>query len=181
MSEAAGQAAPQDCRRPRTPRADEIGLMNLARNLKIDSVSRLCPSAPLTVSPSCSVADAVKLMRQKRVGCLLVCTGRKLVGVFTERDLLVRVLAEGRPLTQLVRAFMTPDPVTVNVKDPVRQAVKLMEKGGYRHMPVVDEAGRPVGILSIKRILHYLAEHFPATVYCQPPDPNGYPLHREGA
>jgi CBS domain-containing protein len=76
---------------------------------------------------------------------------------------------------------MTPDPVCVHPKDPIRLAVRRMEQGGYRHLPVVDESGRPVGVLSVKRIVHFLVEHFPATVYNLPPDPNGVPQEREGA
>jgi hypothetical protein len=56
-----------------------------------------------------------------------------------------------------------------------------MEEGGYRHLPVVDESSRVVGILSVKRIVHYLVEHFPNTVYNLPPDPNAVQQQREGA
>jgi predicted transcriptional regulator len=56
-----------------------------------------------------------------------------------------------------------------------------MEEGGYRHLPVVDECSRVVGILSVKRIVHYLVEHFPNTVYNLPPDPNAVQQQREGA
>ena len=55
-----------------------------------------------------------------------------------------------------------------------------MEEGGYRHLPVVDEAGRPVGVLSVKRIVHYLAEHFPATTSNLPPDPGSLPAAAGG-
>jgi len=155
--------------------------MDLARNLKIDSVSRLQPTPPLQVGPHQTVAEAVALMRQERVGCLLVCEGRRLVGIFTERDLLRRVLAPGKPLTLTVGQCMTPDPVTVHPKDSIGAAIRRMEEGGYRHLPVVDEKARPVGVLSVKRIVHYLAEHFPSTVYNLPPDPGVVPQEREGA
>jgi CBS domain-containing protein len=56
-----------------------------------------------------------------------------------------------------------------------------MEEGGYRHLPVVDERERPVGILSVKRIIRYLVEHFPTTVYNLPPDPQAVPKNPEGA
>jgi CBS domain-containing protein len=155
--------------------------MELARNLKVDSVSRLHPTAPLRVAPEQTVAEAVRVMRERRVGCLLVCTGDRLLGVFTERDLMRRVLATGLPLTTPVSECMTPDPITVGPKEPIGAAVRRMEEGGYRHLPVVDEAGRPLGVLSVKRIVHYLAEHFPATVYNQPPDPAAFPANPEGA
>jgi CBS domain-containing protein len=155
--------------------------MDLAKNLKIDSVSRLQPTPPHRVGPEQPVADAVALMRQNRVGCLLVCDGQRVVGIFTERDLMRRVLSAGKPLTLPLADCMTPDPVTVHPKDPIGVAVKRMVKGGYRHLPVVDEQGRPVGVLSAKRIVHYLVEHFPATVYNLPPDPEVVPSQREGA
>jgi CBS domain-containing protein len=155
--------------------------MQLARNLKVDSVSRLRPTPPWRVDPEQTVAEAVEVMRRRRVGCVLVCQGDRLVGLFTERDLMRRVLAVGQPLTLPVSACMTPDPTTVHPKSTVGAAVRHMEVGGYRHLPVVDEAGRPVGVLSVKRIVHYLVEHFPSTVYNLPPDPGVFPLEAEGA
>jgi CBS domain-containing protein len=155
--------------------------MELARNLRIDSVSRLLPTAPWRVRPEQEVADAVALMRQQRVGCVLVCQDVRLVGIFTERDLMRRVLAEGLPLTVPIATVMTPNPVVVHPKESVGAAVRRMEEGGYRHLPVVDQAGRPLGVLSVKRIVHYLVEHFPSTVYNLPPDPNAFPLRAEGA
>jgi CBS domain-containing protein len=156
--------------------------MELSRNLKVDSVGRLGPTAPQEVAADRPVRDAVDRLRAANVGCLLVTRRGKLVGIFTERDLLTRVLAVGLPLSVPLTECMTPDPVTVGLKDSVRAAVRKMEAGGYRHLPVVDEAGRPVGILSAKRIVRYLVEHFPATVYNQPPDPgNSYPAAADGA
>jgi CBS domain-containing protein len=155
--------------------------MELARNLKVECVCRLRPTAPLHIAPDQTVRDAVTLMQQHRVGCLLVCREGRVVGILTERDVVRHVLARGLPLSIPVAEAMTPDPVTVNPKEPIRAAVRRMEEGGYRHLPVVDEAGRPLGVLSVKRIIHYLVEHFPATIYNQPPDPNGYPPKAEGA
>jgi len=155
--------------------------MELARNLKTDSVSRLQPTEARIVTSSQTVNDAVTLMRQHRVGCVLVCEGQKIVGIFTERDLLRRVLALGLSLSTPLASCMTPNPVTVQPKESVSVALQRMEEGGYRHLPVIDEAGRPVGVLSVKRIVHYLVEHFPATVYNLPPDPNVVPQSAEGA
>jgi CBS domain-containing protein len=155
--------------------------MDLPRNLKIESVSRLHPTPPHHVRAEQPVAEAVALMRQQAVGCVLVCQNQRLVGIFTERDLMSRVLAARAPLSLPVSRFMTPNPVCVRLKDPIGMAVRCMEEGGYRHLPVVDEAGRPTGVLSVKRIVHYLVEHFPGTVYNLPPDPGAVSLEREGA
>jgi CBS domain-containing protein len=162
--------------------------MELARNLKVESVSRLHPTPPRCLRPGQTVADALALMRRFQVGCVLVvgtpgglAGGDRLLGIFTERDLMVRVLAPGRPLTLALSACMTPDPVVVYPNEPIGAAIHRMEEGGYRHLPVVDAVGRPLGILSVKRIVHYLAEHFPATIYNLPPDPSVFPLQPEGA
>jgi len=155
--------------------------MDLARNLRIDSVSRLFPTPPHHLSPRATVHDAVELMRREQVGCVLVCDGAILVGILTERDLMRRVFALGKPMTTPVAECMTPDPVTVSSKESVRAAIECMEKGGYRHLPVLDEKRRLVGTLSVKRIVHYLVEHFPGTVYNQPPDPRAMTRRREGA
>jgi CBS domain-containing protein len=155
--------------------------MDLARNLKIDSVSRLNPTAPLQVTPQQTVAEAVKLMRKERVGCLLVCQAGRIIGLFTERDLMHRVMSTGKPLSLPVAQVMTPNPVMVHPKDPIAVAIRRMEEGGYRHLPVVNEKGQPVGVLSVKRILSYLVDHFPATIYNLPPDPRVVPLKPEGA
>jgi CBS domain-containing protein len=155
--------------------------MDLAKTLKVESVSRLQSTSPLRIRPAQTVAEAVRLMRQEQVGCILVCEGEQIVGILTERDLMRRVMAAGKPLTLTVAECMSPHPVVVHRKEPIGAAVRRMEEGGYRHLPVVDEAGRPVGVLSVKRIVHYLLEHFPGTIYNLPPDPDVVQQEREGA
>src|SRR3712207_1623407 len=124
------------------------------------------------MSPTQTVAEAVALLRQKEVGCLLVCDRERLVGIFTERDLMRRILAQGKPLTIPLAECMTPNPTAVHPKESIAAALQRMEAGGYRHLPVVDVSGRPLGVLSVKQIVHYLVEHFPGTVYNLPPDPD---------
>ena len=155
--------------------------MEISRNLRVESVSRLEPTPPRSVEKTQPVQDAVDLMRRDRVGCVLVCQNGLLVGVFSERDLLCRVLGCNKPLTTLIQEVMTSTPVSVMPGDSIRTAIKRMQLGGYRHLPVVNENQQPVGILSVKRIVHYLVEHFPAAVYNLPPDPGGIIREREGA
>jgi predicted transcriptional regulator len=93
----------------------------------------------------------------------------------------MRVLSTNRPLSGTIVSVMTPDPVTVEPTDPIRLAIKRMQSGSYRHLPVVDAEQRPVGILSAKRIVHWLVEHYAPIVYNQPPDPNQVPATAEGA
>ncbi len=155
--------------------------MDLARNLKVESVSRLNSTAPHQVRPNQSVADAVEVMRKASVGCVLICDKGKLLGIFTERDLMRDVLAAGKPLTMSIAEVMSPEPMVVHDKQTIGGAIQQMQEGGYRHLPVVDEHGKAVGILSVKRIIRYLVEHFPATVYNLSPDPGAVQQEREGA
>jgi signal-transduction protein with cAMP-binding, CBS, and nucleotidyltransferase domain len=155
--------------------------MELSRNLRVESVLRLHPTPARNIAPEASVDDAVQVMRRAKVGCILVCDRMKLVGIFTERDLLRRILACGKPLTTSIEDVMTCEPVVVQLEDPIHLAVKKMQEGGYRHLPVVDDQQKAIGILSAKRIVHYLVEHFPAAVYNQPPNPSGWVRQREGA
>lgn len=156
--------------------------MELARNLKVESILRLQPAPPVCLRPSASVAEAVEQMRAHRTGCVLVCAAdRSLIGIFTERDLLKRVVAPGLPLTTAISWVMTPDPATASPSEAIAAAVRRMQRGPFRHLPVVTESGCPVGVLSVRRLVHYLVEHFPSTICCLPPDPDSYPTEREGA
>lgn len=155
--------------------------MDLARNLKVECVSRLHLAPPRCVGPTQTVAEALRLMKKERVGYVLVCQADLLVGIFTERDLMRRVIAEGKLLTLPIAECMTVNPVTIHPQTPIGVAVRHMEEGGYRHLPLVDEAGKPVSVLSVKHIVHYLVEHFPGTVYNLPPDPAVVPREPEGA
>jgi CBS domain-containing protein len=128
-----------------------------------------------------TVGDAVRQMREQDTGCVLVCDeSRRLVGIFTERDLLRRVMAQGKSLSTPVSHVMTPDPVVVGPKEPIGNAIRRMEEGGYRNLPVVND-GEPVGVVSVKQIVHYLVEHYSGTVYNLPPDPGAVQQEREGA
>jgi CBS domain-containing protein len=155
--------------------------MELARNLKVESVSRLQPPAPICLQPQQTVTEAIDRMRLHRMGCVLVCAGETLVGIFTERDLIRRILAPRLSLETPLHECMTVQPVSVQPSESVGTALRLMQEGGYRHLPIVTGFGKPVGILSAKRFARYVVEHFPDTIYCLPPDPDQYPRQREGA
>jgi len=101
-----------------------------------------------TVTPDSSVVDAVRDMNHARIGALIVLERDRVVGIFTERDVLVRVVAADRdPVTTVVRDVMTRDPVSVTPEMPVRDAMVLVTEKRFRHLPVVRD-GRLCGIVS---------------------------------
>lgn len=111
----------------------------------------------LTAEPQETVASAARKMRDLNLGAVLVVSGSRLSGIFSERDLLCRVVAEGRdPACTALGEVATPDPVTVPANASIRRCAELIRERGFRHLPVVDGEGRPVGILSTRDFLQFV-------------------------
>ena len=108
-------------------------------------------------------------MREHRVGCVLVVEDARLVGILTERDLLLKLEQGG--LDQPLRLLMTPEPEVLKADDPIVYALNKMSVGGFRHVPLVDAERRPVGVISVKDIVDYICDFFPNDVLTVPPDP----------
>jgi CBS domain-containing protein len=108
---------------------------------------------PVTASAEITVAAAARLMKEHRIGAILVIQEGRLAGIFTERDALFRVIAEGRdPARTRVAEVMTANPRTIGPDRPFGHALHLMYEGGFRHVPVVDN-GRPLGVVSARDAL----------------------------
>jgi CBS domain-containing protein len=107
-----------------------------------------------------TVAEAAKLMAKKNVGAVMVVKGKSLIGIFTERDAVVRVIAECRDVaTTKIGEVMTADPITVTPDEIFGRALLLMHDHGFRHVPVVEN-GEPVGIVSSRSALDPEMEEF---------------------
>ncbi|GGL80825.1 oxidoreductase [Streptomyces fumigatiscleroticus] len=103
----------------------------------------------VAVRPDASLVEAAQLMRDQNIGNVVVADGQEVVGVLTDRDIAVRVVAEGTdPLAVSARAACTPDPLIVAPDDSVAQAVTLMREHAVRRLPVVED-GLPVGLVSL--------------------------------
>lgn len=108
---------------------------------------------PVTAGSHITVAAASRLMKKHSVGALLVVDRARLAGIFTERDALFRVIAEGRdPAKTRVAEVMTPDPRTIEPDRPFGHALHLMYEGEFRHVPVVEN-GKPLGMVSARDAL----------------------------
>jgi CBS domain-containing protein len=131
-------------------------------------------TAAVTVPPDAPVQKAVDLMRAKKVSAVLVverAKAKRLVGIFTERDLVTRALPARSWARARVDKFMTKAPEALRTKDPVAYAVNKMSVGGFRHVPLVDGAGRPAGILSARDVLDFVVELCPEEILNLPPEP----------
>ncbi len=108
---------------------------------------------PITASKTTTVVDAARLMKRHNVGALLVVDGTRLIGIFTERDALFRLLAEGRnPAITRVADVMTAQPQTIHPDESFGNALRIMYECKFRHLPVV-EFGRPLGMVSARDAL----------------------------
>ena len=117
-----------------------------------------------TVSPSDTVATAVGVMSKFKIGALPVVDNDRLLGIFSERDVLVRIVNEGLdPKTTLVSRVMTGNPEHVAPSTTVEDAMRLMRTKGFRHLPVVDHE-RLVGLLSIRDVNEWLTRDEEAAV-----------------
>lgn len=143
-----------------------------ARQLALQAVLQQTRVSALTLtrvpilSPEHSLEEAAEQMRRVSHGSALVCEDDRLLGIVTERDLL-RLLADDVDFDSPVARYMTDSPRTLSPEDRLAYAVLLMDRGGYRRLPVVDDARCAAGIVDVKTVMNYLVEQVPTTVYNQ--------------
>jgi 2-oxoglutarate ferredoxin oxidoreductase subunit beta len=121
-------------------------------------VAALQPRTPITVEASSSLSRALRQMNLHNIGCLLITDAEdRLTGIFSERDVLNKVVGLVDDMTAVtVGEVMTPDPVTLRGDMPIAQALNMMSVQGFRHLPLVDDQGRPTGILSFRDVVTFL-------------------------
>ena len=138
-----------------------------------DPITTLSNVDVVTIGSSATLQDAVDLMNDRRIGALLVVDGGKITGIFTERDVLTKIV--GRQLKlgdHKVADYMTKDPETLPESAIVAFALNKMVIGGFRHVPVVDKDGRATGIVSMREIMDNLVDHFSEVILNLPPEPD---------
>jgi CBS domain-containing protein len=136
--------------------------------------------SPVIADAGTSLREIVREMRDRRASCALLTREDRLAGVFTERDVVTRVIGTPGLLDGPVAEVMTSDPEHVRRGDRLSTAVRMMRRHGYRHVPVVDDDGRVLGCVQHENVVDYLAEVYPAEVLNLPPDPDQIILTREG-
>ena len=117
----------------------------------------LCDDTPATVEPEATVADAIQVMLERRVGAVgVVDTEFRVAGIFTERDVLRKVALSGRdPASIRVAEVMTPAVEMATNDTTPAEALQVMVESHFRHLPIVDRNGRLLGMLSIRNLLEH--------------------------
>lgn len=145
---------------------------NIEEVLKSTRIHQILRPKLVMALPSASLQEAVDLMRNEKSGYVIVADEHsKIVGMFTEREVLMKAMVRGVSWKEPVSKFMRTDVHTLKKSDTVGDAIHAMEKFSIRHVPLVDEYGQVNGILSIRTIVSFLAELFPKEVLNLPPRP----------
>lgn len=134
----------------------------IERSLMEDPVACLQPIRPLTVDRQTTLAEAIQLMRNHGIGCVLITgDGGRLGGILTERDLLQKVAGQGLDLGECrVGDFMSPAPESSKPDHPLAYGLQRMIISDIRYLPIVDDSDRPAGIVSSRDIIAYMAKQF---------------------
>lgn len=145
------------CQQDLTQLDQPIAQDQVERSLMEDPVRVLRPHAPVTINSRTPIREAIKRLLDQNIGAVLVVDDHgKLVGIFSERDLMTRVVAAHASYDDLpVSNFMTANPETVTTEDTLAFAVHKMDIGGYRHLPVLDK-GKPTGVISARDMLRHI-------------------------
>jgi signal-transduction protein with cAMP-binding, CBS, and nucleotidyltransferase domain len=142
-SELAGHDTPQS---PTTFRGQLLG----------EHLDALGIGAPETIDATADVNEAIRRMHDKAVDCVLVTEDGRLVGIFTDRDAVLKVAGLARR-DRPIEALMTRDPVVLRHDETIAVAINKMAVGGFRHIPIVED-GRPMGVVTARDVFRHLVE-----------------------
>ena len=149
------------------------------RNEKARVMANLAPGSVQVGAP---LGEALATMRANHGDAVLVLDASgHLAGILTERDVLNRVLARDIDESTPVDQFMTASPGTLHAEATLIEAMRAMEQGHFRNVPLVDDAGNVVGLLRQQDLLEYVAEAFPQEILNLPPRPHQTMEEQEGA
>jgi CBS domain-containing protein len=138
--------------------------------LKETKIFQILRPKLVTAAPELSVKEALDLMHREKAGYIVVADRHlKVVGMFTEREVLMRVLVSGVSLSDPISKYMRTDVHALTKGDTLGDALKTMFQFSIRHVPLVDEYGQMNGVLSIRTIVNFLAELLPTEVFNLPP------------
>lgn len=147
-----------------------------------DPIKALGLPPPVSIGRDATVGAALEAVQRRGMGYVLIVTGDgKPAGIMSEREVLMRIVARDVKYDAPVDGFMSPIEDTLTAGDPIAAAIKTMNLGGERHIPIVDASGTAVAVLRTRDIIHFLAEAFPAQVLNLPPRPHQMIPEPEGA
>ena len=135
----------------------------------------------IVLSEDTSLDKAFRAFKKQSTSCIVLTKDKKITGIFTERDIVLNVLGKRLDFSQSnIKDFMTKNPHTLRMEDPVSFALNMMVDGGFRHIPIVDKKNYPKGIISILDIVEHLGNVFQKEIMNLPPKPLRKQKKQEG-
>ena len=135
-----------------------------------DPISTLELKAPLMVEVGSNMKNALDLLQGKEQNCILIVENNVLKGILTERDILLKITGKGFDLEIVtVNEFMSENPEYLNPEDPLAYALNKMHVGGFRHVPIVNDSLKPIGLISISNVISTIADYFSMEIINLPP------------
>jgi len=135
-------------------------------------IRALEPQPAVSVRGSATIREAIAAMLDHGIGAILVVDGAgQTLGIFTERDVLRRVVLSEVSLDRSVAEVMTADPETLEPGDAIAFALNRMILGGFRHVPIVADDQSPLAVLSLREVVAFIVSLLPAQVHNLPPEP----------
>ena len=132
-------------------------------------IAEVCGRPAEAVEITATVGHAVERMQKESIGSVVIVEGGRTVGILTERDLLTKVIGRGEGWSERpVAEIMTAAPETLQRHDAIKYLLHRMHVGGFRHVPIVDDEGRPLHVVGIRDVLAYVLEHFDQEIATTP-------------
>ncbi len=146
-----------------------------------DPISNIQVQKHATITPDASLQSAIDILQKNHIGCVIVESKTQIEGIITERDILIKVVGKRLDLnTEKVSSFMTPNPELLHSTDPIAFALNKMATGGFRNIPIVDENGNLILVVTISDIINHLGDYFFDEIINLPPNPIRQQSQREG-
>ncbi|QQS48240.1 MAG: CBS domain-containing protein [Acidobacteriota bacterium] len=155
--------------------------MKVSSRLNNVRIRELTLRPAVLVERDASISETVQSMKAKNYGVALICDHGRLIGIFTERDLLNRVIGENVGYDEPIERVMTGEPQSLSIDDTVADAMQIMQQGDFRNIPLRNGEGKASGVLTVREIISFFAEHFPEEALNLPPDPGQPITQAEGA
>ena len=130
--------------------------------------------------PEIKLREALDLMQANKSGYIIVAKNKKVAGIFTEDDVVLKILDQNVDWEKPVSEFMTKEAVALKMTDCVGKAIDVMGEKRFYHIPLVDDAGNLVNVLSVRTLIRFLAEFYPTEIYNLPPRPDQVMKTQEG-
>ena len=147
-----------------------------------DKIRSLKLAAPPTVESGTTVREVIQKVQREGAGCVLVSKDGRPIGIITERDVLLKIVARDVSYDEPIDTYMTRDPRTLTPDDTIGDAISLMNSEGFRNIPIIDPStGAPIALFHVQDVIDYLAEAYPEKVLNLPPSPHQLLRTAEGA